>query len=93
MLGRPTKDADIVCVGDGIPLAHKVAERFKPKPSVSFLKLMALRKLKLDDFEIEFVGARKESYGTTAATRKWCPVHWKMTRTGGILPSMPWQSA
>ena len=78
LLGRATKDADIVCVGDGIHLAHKVAERFQPKPSVSFFKNFGTAQIKLKDFyhdshtdgqeeagaafEIEFVGARKESY-------------------------------
>ena len=32
IIGRPTKDIDIVCIGDGIALAHAVAEKFKPKP-------------------------------------------------------------
>ncbi|WP_207512845.1 CCA tRNA nucleotidyltransferase [Longitalea luteola] len=104
LLGRPTKDADIVCVGDGIQLAHKVAERFHPKPAVSFFKNFGTAQIKLRHFyeehpgevdhshltgengkqdeqpaaeapgeepahvqeksalEIEFVGARKESY-------------------------------
>lgn len=101
LLGRPTKDADIVCVGDGIQLAHKVAERFQPKPSVAFFKNFGTAQIKLKHFyeedagevdhqhlvaenngeqqqaakeeqvvqeaeksslEIEFVGARKESY-------------------------------
>ena len=62
ILARPTKDADIVCVGDGITLAHKVAERFQPKPAVSYFKNFGTAQLKLDDWEIEFVGARKESY-------------------------------
>jgi putative nucleotidyltransferase with HDIG domain len=62
LLGRQTKDADIVCVGDGIELAHKVAELFKPKPGVSFFKTYGTAQIKLDDWEIEFVGARKESY-------------------------------
>lgn len=108
LLGRPTKDADIVCVGDGIQLAHKVAERFQPKPTVSFFKNFGTAQIKLKHFyeephaagehkhltaehedktdkieidtpdksislddlpaqekstlEIEFVGARKESY-------------------------------
>jgi uncharacterized domain HDIG len=68
LLGRPTKDADIVCVGDGIELAHKVAARFQPKPTVSFFKNFGTAQIKLKhfygeaDFEIEFVGARKESY-------------------------------
>src|SRR5205814_717390 len=97
LLGRCTKDADIVCVGDGILLAHKVAERFQPKPTVAYFKNFGTAQIKLkssysehhheqdsspsiqvqqeggsavveeephaaSDFEIEFVGARKESY-------------------------------
>ncbi len=63
IIGRPTKDADIVCLGDGIELAHKVAERFNPKPIVAYFKTFGTAQIKLDDgFEIEFVGARKESY-------------------------------
>jgi len=62
VIGRATKDADIVCLGDGIVLANKVAEKFHPKPYVSFFKNFGTAQIKLDDFEIEFVGARKESY-------------------------------
>jgi putative nucleotidyltransferase with HDIG domain len=62
LLGRPTKDADIVCTGDGIALAHAVAEHFKPKPHVSFFKNFGTAHFRLNDFDIEFVGARKESY-------------------------------
>jgi poly(A) polymerase len=62
LIGRKTKDADIVCVGDGIALAHKVAERFSPIPAVAFFKNFGTAQIKLDEFEIEFVGARKESY-------------------------------
>lgn len=62
LIGRSTKDADIVCVGDGIELAHKVAAAFQPRPSVSFFKNFGTAQIKLDDWEIEFVGARKESY-------------------------------
>jgi poly(A) polymerase len=50
LLGRTTKDADIVCVGDGIQLAHKVAERFQPKPSVSFFKNFGTAQIKLKHF-------------------------------------------
>jgi tRNA nucleotidyltransferase/poly(A) polymerase len=35
LLNRDTKDADIVCIGDGIQLAHAVAELFNPKPTGS----------------------------------------------------------
>jgi poly(A) polymerase len=62
LLGRKTKDADIVCVGDGIALAHKVAQSFQPKPPVSFFKTYGTAHIRLDDLEVEFVGARKESY-------------------------------
>jgi len=62
IIGRPTKDADIVCLGDGIALAHAVADRFNPKPTVAFFKTFGTAQIKLQDLEIEFVGARKESY-------------------------------
>jgi len=66
ILNRPTKDADIVCIGDGIALANKTAEKFSPKPHVSFFKNFGTAQIKIPSgekaFEIEFVGARKESY-------------------------------
>lgn len=62
IIGRPTKDIDIVCMGDGIVLANKVAERFSPKPYISIFKTFGTAHLKTEEFEIEFVGARKESY-------------------------------
>jgi poly(A) polymerase len=62
LIGRTTKDADIVCAGDGIQLAHKVAASLQPKPSVSFFKNFGTAQIKWEDLEIEFVGARKESY-------------------------------
>lgn len=62
LLDRPTKDADVVCLGDGIALAHAVASRFKPVPTVNFFKNFGTAQIRIDDFEIEFVGARKESY-------------------------------
>ncbi|HEX2683933.1 MAG TPA: tRNA nucleotidyltransferase, partial [Ferruginibacter sp.] len=62
ILGRNTKDMDIVCVGDGIELAAKVAEKFKPRPEVNFFKNFGTAQIKTDGIEIEFVGARKESY-------------------------------
>lgn len=62
LLGRITKDADIVCVGDGIALANAVAQRFSPAPSVAFYKNFGTAALKIEEFDVEFVGARKESY-------------------------------
>jgi poly(A) polymerase len=62
IIGRPTKDADIVCLGDGIALAHRVADLFEPRPTVAYFKNFGTAQIKLPEFEIEFVGARKESY-------------------------------
>ena len=62
ILGRPTKDVDIVTVGDGIALAHEVAALFQPRPHVSFFKTFGTAQIVIDGLEIEFVGARKESY-------------------------------
>jgi len=77
IIERKTKDADIVCVGDGIELAKAVAKRFKPEPKFSYFKNFGTAHLRLDfskhndfsqvssgeeGFDIEFVGARKESY-------------------------------
>ncbi|MCF6407424.1 CCA tRNA nucleotidyltransferase [Chitinophaga filiformis] len=61
ILNRRTKDMDVVCVGDGIALAHKVAEYFD-NAKVSFFKTYGTAQVKWNDLEIEFVGARKESY-------------------------------
>lgn len=62
IIGRNTKDADIVCVGDGIALAHAVAGRLSPKPAVHFFKNFGTAQIKVEGFEFEFVGARRESY-------------------------------
>ena len=63
ILGRPTKDIDIVCIGDGIELAKKVAKHFDPVPHVNFFKNFGTAHfITGDGFDIEFVGARKESY-------------------------------
>ncbi len=63
LLGRNTKDADFVCVGDGIALAHAVAQRFSPAPQVDYFKNFGTAHIRVDrEFDLEFVGARKESY-------------------------------
>ena len=62
ILGRNTKDIDIVCVGDGIQLAEAFAKSLHPKAQVAVYKNFGTAQVKTDTFEVEFVGARKESY-------------------------------
>ena len=62
IIGRKTEDADIVCLGDGIELAKAVAKRFKPEPKFTYFKNFGTAHIKVNDFDLEFVGARKESY-------------------------------
>jgi len=64
LLGRPTKDIDIVCVGDGIRLAETLAAKLSPSPKVVVYRRFGTAMLRCDGIEIEFVGARKESYHT-----------------------------
>jgi putative nucleotidyltransferase with HDIG domain len=56
------KDIDIVAVGSGIELAEKVAGLLPNKPKVQIFKTYGTAMLRYKDIEIEFVGARKESY-------------------------------
>lgn len=62
LLGRQTKDIDIVCVGSGIALAEKLASKLTPKPRLVVYRRFGTAMLKKGDMELEFVGARKESY-------------------------------
>lgn len=62
LLARPSKDMDIVCVGSGIQLALAVAKRLHPRPRVTTYKRFGTAMLKHEGIEVEFVGARKESY-------------------------------
>ncbi|GGK50059.1 MULTISPECIES: CCA tRNA nucleotidyltransferase [Flavobacteriaceae] len=59
--GTP-KDIDIVAVGSGIELAQEVAQLLPNKPKVQVFKTYGTAMLRYNDIEIEFVGARKESY-------------------------------
>lgn len=61
-LNRPSKDIDIVTIGSGIELAQAVATQLKPNPRVNIFKNFGTAMLKVGDLEVEFVGARKESY-------------------------------
>lgn len=61
-LGRPSTDLDVVCVGDGIELARTVAQKIKPVPKVAYFQRFGTAMIRYKNMEIEFVGARKESY-------------------------------
>jgi poly(A) polymerase len=67
LLGRLTKDLDFVCVGDAITLAKEIAGQFKPLPKVDVFKNFGTAHMRLGDgMDLEFVGARKESYRSSS---------------------------
>jgi poly(A) polymerase len=68
ILKRNSKDIDIVSIGSGIELAELVASQLGPDVHVSIYKTFGTAQIRQGDLEIEFVGARKESY--TADSRK-----------------------
>ena len=64
-LKRPSKDIDVVVVGSGIELAKKVSDKLNKsgkRASLTVFKTFGTAQVKLKDLEVEFVGARKESY-------------------------------
>ena len=61
-LRRPSKDIDIVTVGSGIELAKAIDKELGKAGSLSVFKNFGTAQLKYKDWEIEFVGARRESY-------------------------------
>lgn len=63
LIGRASKDIDVVVIGDGIELAGRVAARLGSNVRVSIFKTYGTAMIHTpDDIEIEFVGARRESY-------------------------------
>jgi putative nucleotidyltransferase with HDIG domain len=59
---HPDKDIDVVVIGSGIEIAKKVAKRISPGIRMNVFKNFGTAMFRFDDYEIEFVGARKESY-------------------------------
>ncbi len=68
LLGRDSKDIDVVVAGNGIELASRVAEKTGKKGHVKVFKNFGTAMLRHGSWEVEFVGARKESY--RASSRK-----------------------
>lgn len=62
VLGRKSKDIDIVVVGSGIAFANAMAKAISPHIEVSVFKNFGTARFRYADTEVEFVGARKESY-------------------------------
>ncbi len=62
LLERNCKDIDFVCVGNGIALAEKTAQKINPEIQVSVFKNFGTAHFRWHDLDLEFVGARKESY-------------------------------
>jgi len=62
IIGRSTKDIDIVCVGDGIELAKKTCEVLGIRNKIAVFKRFGTAMITYKGTEVEFVGARKESY-------------------------------
>ncbi len=59
---HPDKDIDIVVIGSGIEIARKVAKKINPRLKVSVFKTFGTAMFRSHEYELEFVGARKESY-------------------------------
>jgi len=62
LLNRPSKDIDIVVVGSGIDLARAVAKKIGKKGRITVYRNFGTALLRVDDLDVEFVGARRESY-------------------------------
>ena len=63
LLDRPTRDMDFVTLGDGIKLATAVSKEFPRPQQVNYFKNFGTAHIKTENsFDLEFVGARKESY-------------------------------
>jgi poly(A) polymerase len=62
IMRKESKDIDVVCIGSGIDLAKKVTSMLPEKSSLNVFKNFGTAQVKMRDLEIEFVGARKESY-------------------------------
>lgn len=62
LLDRPSKDIDFVTIGSGIELAKEVANRLENATEVNYFKNFGTAHIRQEDWDFEFVGARKESY-------------------------------
>ena len=83
-LGRPSTDIDVVVVGSGIAVAEALAAELHTRLSV--FKTFGTAMLRAGGMEVEFVGARKESYSSSAAISR--STRWRGRSTA--TPSASW---
>lgn len=62
ILNRPCMDIDIVCLGDANDLASELSNQYASQPKVSWFKNYGTAHVRIGEYDVEFVGARKESY-------------------------------
>jgi poly(A) polymerase len=62
ILNRPCMDIDIVCLGDANELALELSKQYSFEPKVSWFKNYGTAHVRIGEYDVEFVGARKESY-------------------------------
>lgn len=62
ILNRPCMDIDIVCLGDANELAMALSKQYTFSPKVSWFKNYGTAHVRIGEYDVEFVGARKESY-------------------------------
>ena len=70
ILKRECKDADLLVIGDGIRVAKEIAKKLDPRISVTVFKNFGTAYFNQKGYEIEFVGARKESYSRNSRNPK-----------------------
>ncbi len=70
ILKRECKDADLLVIGDGISVAKEIAKKLDPRISVTVFKNFGTAYFNYKGYEIEFVGARKESYSRNSRNPK-----------------------
>ncbi len=90
-LERPSTDIDVVVVGSGIKIAEALARKLGKGAHLSVFKNFGTAQVKYKDVEIEFVGARKESYQRDSRKPIVEDGSSKTIKIDETLPSMPWR--